>query len=104
MARLALLRSTPWRMEDGEAVRCFLSYFDAMFESALQVTVGLHYGVVPARPMPPDTFRAGAGRGRVASLHSAWPARRGQLVLGPRGLPASWGAGAARRSGDARAI
>jgi hypothetical protein len=73
------------RTEQGQAVVCFLSPFDAVFEAAHAVTRGRFYHVLPASEVDWRVFRDADRLGFIADIHLGWPSIDGSILLRPSG-------------------
>lgn len=70
------------RTEQGVALVCFLSRFDAIVEGAQFAITGQseHSYVFPASDINPALFRDASGRGVHAIFHMGWPALDGRVL------------------------
>lgn len=75
--------------EQGHAITCFLSPFDAVIEAGLRTGLRTALGqpcqVAPASILNGNLFRDADGAGFIADIHLGWPARDGCLLQTPRG-------------------
>ncbi|WP_233864000.1 hypothetical protein [Paraburkholderia adhaesiva] len=72
----------------GSAIRCFLSPIDAIIGAAGLAHRDEHYAVLAAADLPPAAFLERGSADYHASLHVAWSARDGQVLLHVDGAPA----------------
>ncbi|WP_454738180.1 hypothetical protein [Cupriavidus necator] len=71
--------------EQGRAITCFLSPFDAMLEAGMRGALGRTCQVAPASLLDGNLFRDADGAGFIAEIHLGWPAHDGCLLQTPSG-------------------
>ncbi|QQC67348.1 hypothetical protein [Paraburkholderia ginsengisoli] len=76
------------KTEQGQAVVCFLSSFDAMIEAAHAAICGWFYDVLPASDVDWRVFRDADRLGLIADVHLGWPWFDSGILVRPSGRPA----------------
>ncbi|WP_354687369.1 PAAR domain-containing protein [Cupriavidus necator] len=73
------------RTDQGLAITCFFSPFDAMLEAGMRGALGRTCEVAPASLLDGNLFRDADGAGFIADIHLGWPACDGCLLQTPSG-------------------